>query len=250
LCAHPALQLPADVKWYPAESKRQEDGHCFEYAVQATGDGDMLIPEQTCVYFSPAHRKYLQLKTVPIWIHVSKGKHAKVPDNLVNDDINEEPREQAHETEPDGDSDERDASAPLMRTVVIPDWLFGFLVGIGMLSLCVMRMHAWFFDRIYAAIRWWRYRALLSRARRCARGMKKNCDSDPVYGAFKELQAMVDWNRMRTLEKTKTVGVRSDGWHAFWQRMECARFDTDRSGEIAQDFVQETLAWVTYFEMY
>lgn len=248
LCEHPELRLPQDVKWYPAESKKEVDGHCFEYALQATGDGDMLLPEQSFVYFSPLHRKYMQLKTVPIWVHVSHSKHGKIPDQPVHEQVDQRAATHVQEQEIVVEADD-ESHISLLRTVVIPDRLFGFLVGLGMLCLCVMRMHVWFFACITSVVRWWRYRALLSRARRSAKEMKKNRDVEPVYGAFKELQAMIDWNRMRILEKNKNVAVRSDAWHAFWQRMEYARFDTDRSGEITQDFVQEALAWVTYFEM-
>lgn len=244
LCAHPELKLPEHIKWYPAESKKEEGGHCFEYAVQATCDGDMLIPEQSFVYFSPLHRKYMQLKTVPFWIHVSQSKLSKLVDQPVLEDSSQELQldEQDYAQSATEGQDGAESAISLMRTIVIPDMIFGFLIGIGMLCLCGMRLYGWFFTRISAVVTWLRYRALLARARRYVPKMQKNCDIEPVYGTFKELQAMIDWNRMRT-------DVRSDAWHAFWQRIECARFDTDRSGEITQDFVQEALAWITYFEM-
>lgn len=239
VCNHPPLYLPELLKCYPAESKKESDGHCFEYALQAIESGDLLIPAQSFVFFNPYYKTYQELKTLPTWVHISAPKYTAVPDSPpveIIEDMVEHEQEQQEVVEP----------VSMVRNLYIPDMLFGFLTVLGILCLCVKYTYAWVFSYLYDALAWWRYRKLLAKARSSVKKLQHNADVEATYVAFKELKTMLEWNHIR--KNKKIEGMRSDAWHLFWQRMECARFDTDRSCEIPHDFIQEALQWVTYFE--
>jgi hypothetical protein len=259
LCKHPPLQLPDEMKWYPSESKKEADGHCFEYAVQAMHEGRILIPAQTFFYFNPQSKKYENVTTMSAWLYVSPSVHgvnsAPLPEAVGHDQENSERVMQDEVLGQEAADEQLLPQVSVVRALALPDTVFGFLTLIGMLSLCVMFLYGPLVTFFTTLFLWWRQRTLVRRARFFTAQMKYASDVEPVYGVFKELQAVVDWNRIRIREAKKNQQVMNPdarhpgAWHHFWQRMECARFDTDRSGEIPQEFIQETLQWITYFEM-
>lgn len=246
-CKHPPLQLPDDLKWYAAESKQEEDGHCFEYAIQAIHEKDILIPAQSCVYFDTYYKKYKALTTSPVWIHVTPSKQIKVSDAPVAQPLPE--KENEYQDQEKVVEEVVPTTVSLMRSFSIPDQIFGFLVVVGMLGLCVRFSFAWLLVTMNAFLAWWRYRRLLARVRYEVKHVQEYSDVKKFYAAFKDLQEITDWSRVKDVSKNQTAKLDKDTWHNFWQRLECARFDIDSGTRIPENFVQEAEQWITYFEM-
>ena len=246
--SHTQLQLPEGLKWYPADIKKEQDGYCFEYVVQALKDDIFIVPAQKFIFFDPDLKRYRTLTTETLRLHVAPGAKKQV--EKADDAFSPEMMKQQEEEQP---QDDLLAVGPSMiRTFYIPDgFLFlliilGIVGGIGYRSL--YRLRAWG----SLIKRKWEYRKLLRQARSnisivTRYPLRKSEDTVRLYEVFKKLQSGVDW-------ENQTTSVH-DRWKLFWHMLECFRFSNDAVGNgfLSDDqgrlqFVTELQWWLLFFE--
>ena len=244
LLDHPALKLPAGLKYYVAQKKQESETRCvFEYVVQATDPGIMTLPAQEFTYFNPVTYEYRSLKTAPMRLHIGQGRtvHADAQENIDTG----EPQDLYTEG---GDIDEQKQEyiyqSSWLRTSEIPAKVF---IGIA-LFLCIIILYLCFFharrslgDQLKERRR---YRRLLKKAHEGYKIYEKNGDIIMLYESFKGLSEMYP--------------PLSESWDEFFGHIQLEYFGQKVLGAEAlhelntmiglENYSKKVYSWIHYFE--
>jgi len=239
LLDHPALDLPAGLKYYAAQKKQESATRfIFEYVIQATEQGIMTIPAQEFFYFDTTISEYRALKTAPVRLHVGQGAALPKTEQEIFESEKSEyelSSELSHKSEEV--SPEAVSKSSFLQTLEIPKELFFilfFALCAGILYLCTSAYLFYVHAGIKKRIRY--YRAV----RQIRVGYKKfQCDGDVslLYEKFKELSIYYQDNN-----------ASRDEWHSFWNRLECIRFGREFHNDERRKFIDDTQQWIIYFE--
>lgn len=240
LLDHPALDVPAGLKYYPAE-KKQESPTCFvfEYILQALEPGIITIPVQNFFYFDPHgdvsdHNRYRILKTASMRLHITPG--VTIPQD--KEEMSEEENKEQETQEILQNEQNELLQQSFVQIIEIPKKIF-----IGMiLILLIMILSLLNFERLQSLKHYLqerrRYRVLLRHAREGSKIFEKTGNSALLYESFKKLSDIhvphsEEWDEFFSYLKSEYFGQKN--------------FACDKEIEIKK-YLKKIDSWIHYFE--